>query len=169
MESPAKMIVHSPGGHFAKREQIHFQRTLPGFVLRIAPVKSRQKIKRDRTREFRRSPEAAFFVVETPRKLFVGGLKKLIVDLSCACRLGVLRFAKSFYDFGSLPCNFFVVLFPSGRDAFENFCKTGLAVSIFRRKISSADEGLQIGREPDTHRPTAAARRRLNEDHVNAI
>src|ERR1700736_2254124 len=62
-----------------------------------------------------------------------------------------------------------MVLFPSGRDAFENFCKTRLTVSILRRKISSADEGLQIGREPDTHRPTAAARRRLNEDHINAI
>src|ERR1700736_1786978 len=152
MESTAKMIVHSPGGHFAKREQIHFQRTLPGFVLRIARVKSRQKIKRDRTREFRRGAEAAFFVVETPRKLFVGGLKKLIVDLTSGFRLCVLRFAKGVDDLSALLGNFFVVLFPSGRDAFENFRKTGLAVSIYRRKISSAHKRFQIGREPDTHR-----------------
>src|SRR3981081_3962665 len=110
MKSAAKMIVHSAGRHFAKRDQVHFQRTLPRFALLIARVESRQKIERDWTRKFRRRAETAFFVVETPRKLFVGGLKKLIVDLGSDFRLCVLRFAKSFHNLGSLLCDFFVIL-----------------------------------------------------------
>src|SRR5438874_9440505 len=41
MESAAQMIVHSTRRHLAKREQIHFERTLSGFRLRIARIKSR--------------------------------------------------------------------------------------------------------------------------------
>src|SRR5205807_6586804 len=111
----------------------------------------------------------ALFVVERARKLFVGGLKKLLVDLSSASRLRVLRFAKRLHNLRSLLGNFFVVLFPSGGDPLENFFKSRLTVSIFRRKISSANKRLQIRREPDTHRPTTAAGRRLDKGHINAI
>ena len=62
-----------------------------------------------------------------------------------------------------------MVLLPSGGDSLQNFFKRGLPITIFRRKISSADERFQIGRKPDAHRPTAAAGGRLDECHVNAI
>src|SRR5438105_13045751 len=62
-----------------------------------------------------------------------------------------------------------MALLPRRRDSFQYLRKTGVAVSIYRRKISSADEWFQIGREPDTHRPTTAAGCRLDEGHVNAI
>src|SRR5205823_7604073 len=137
----------------------HFQRTLAGFVLRIARVESRQKIQRHRSWKLRCRAEPAFFVIETARKLFVGGLKKSLVDLSSASRLRVLRFAKRFHNLRSLLGNFFVVLFPSGGNPLENFSKSRLTVAIFRRKISSADKRFQIRRKPDTHRPTAAAGR----------
>ena len=62
-----------------------------------------------------------------------------------------------------------MALLPRRRDSFQHLRKTGLAISIYWRKISSADERFQIGREPDTHRPTTAAGCRLDEGHVNAI
>src|SRR5207245_8063056 len=152
----AEMIVHSTRSHFAQRDQIHFERVLPRFALGIARVKPRQKIQRDRARKFWGGAEAAFLVVERARQLFVGGLKKLIVDLSSGFRLCVLRFAKGLQEFGALVGNFCVVLFPSGRDSLQYFLKPRLAVSIYRRKISSANKRFQIRREPDTHRPTSA-------------
>src|SRR6266487_3810383 len=151
------MIVHSAGRHLAQRDQIHFEGVLAGFAFCIARIETRQEIERDRARKFWRSSEAAFLVIETPRKLLVGGLKKLVVDLSSGSRLRVLRLAKRLHDLRPLLGNFFVVLSPSGCDPFQNFPKTRLTVSIFRRKICSADKRLQIGREPDTHRPTTAA------------
>src|SRR5438270_10187352 len=117
----------------------------------IARVESREKIERDRPRKFRRGPKPAFFVVETPRKLFVGHLEKLIVDLGSAFRLRILRLPEGLHNLGSLLGDFFVVLLPGGRDPLENFRKTGLTVSIFRRKISASDKRFQIGRKPDTH------------------
>ena len=62
-----------------------------------------------------------------------------------------------------------MVLLPGSGDSFEHFREPRLAPAIFRRKISAADERLQVGREPHAHRPAAAAGRRLNESHVNAV
>ena len=62
-----------------------------------------------------------------------------------------------------------MVLFPRWRDSLQNFWKSRLTITILRRKICSADKWLQIRREPDTHRPAAAAGRRLHKSHVNAI
>src|SRR4051794_22332220 len=62
-----------------------------------------------------------------------------------------------------------MVLFPSRSDSLQNFSKRRLPVTIFGRKISSADKWLEIRREPNAHRPAATARRRLHESHVNAI
>src|SRR5207253_1851628 len=135
----------------------------------IARIKSREKIERDRTRKFRRGAKTAFFGVETPGKLFVGCLKNLIVDLSGGLWLCVLRFAKRIQNLRSLLGNFLVVLLPSRRNSIQYLGKTRLTESIFRRKISPADERFQIGREPDTHRPTAAAGCRLDKGHINAI
>src|SRR5712664_3901329 len=98
MKSAAEMIVHSASRHFAQRDQIHFKRVFPGVALGIARVKSRQKIERDRSRKFRGGGEAAFLLVERARKLFVGSLKKLIVDPGSGFGLRVLRFAKGLHN-----------------------------------------------------------------------
>src|ERR1700682_5276594 len=41
MKTAAELIVHSAGGHFAQRDEIHFESALSGFTLRIACVKAR--------------------------------------------------------------------------------------------------------------------------------
>src|ERR1700730_4770732 len=169
MKSATEMVVHSAGCHFPQRDQIHFQGMFPGFAFRIPPVSPSQKIERDWARKFRRRAEAAFFVVKTPRKLFVSDLKNLMVDLGSGFRLSALRFAKRFHNLRSLLGDFFVVLLPSRRNPFQYLRETRLTESILRRKISPSDKRFQIGREPDAHRPATAARRRLHKRHVNAI
>ncbi len=47
--------------------------------------------------------------------------------------------------------------------------KPGLPVAIFRREIRAAEKRLQLRREPYRHRPSAAAGRRLDECHVDAV
>ena len=59
--------------------------------------------------------------------------------------------------------------FPGLGDALQDFGEAGLPVAILRRKIGAAEERLQVGREPDAHRPAAAAGRRLHEGHVDAV
>ena len=60
-------------------------------------------------------------------------------------------------------------MFPSFRDALENRAKSRPPVSVIRGPISPAEKGLQLGRQEDRHRPTAAARRRLDVGHVRAV
>ena len=47
--------------------------------------------------------------------------------------------------------------------------KAGAAVAVLGREIGAAEERLQIGREPDRHRPAAAAGGGLHEGHVDAV
>src|SRR6266404_7493900 len=113
---------------------------LAGFTLWIACVKPREKIERDRPRKLRHATEAAFFLIKRASKLLVGFVENLIVDLGGCCGLRGLRFAQCRHNFRALIDNLFVVLLPSCGNAFQNFFETGLAVTVLRRKISSADK-----------------------------
>ena len=44
-----------------------------------------------------------------------------------------------------------------------------MPVARFRRKVSAAEERLQLRREPHRHGPAAAARGGLHERHVDAV
>ena len=69
-----------------------------------------------------------------------GFVENLAVDLGGGGGLRGLRFAQRRDDFRALIDNLFVVALPSRGDAFQNFFETGLAVTVLRRKISSADK-----------------------------
>ena len=72
-------------------------------------------------------------------------------------------------DLAALLGNLIVVLLPSRCNPLQDLCEAGLTVAVFRRKISAADEWLQIGRQPNAHGPAAAACRRLHKGHVNPV
>ena len=104
MEPAAEMIVHSARGHFAQREQVHFQRVL---CLRRSSDRAHgtreKKIQRDRPRKFRRAAEAAFVRIIAARDLLDRPLQITGVDL-LAARVGAagLRFAQRRDDLGPL-------------------------------------------------------------------
>src|SRR5712691_3463278 len=61
------------------------------------------------------------------------------------------------------------VVAPRLAQAFENHAKPRTAEAVVRRKIRAAEKRLAVRREPDRHRPTSAAGRRLHEQHVDAV
>src|ERR1700730_346590 len=81
MKSAADMIVHSAGGHFAQREEIHFKRVLTVLTLRIAGVEARQKIQCDRPRKFRCGAKPTFARIKTTIELAVSVFEDRDVDL----------------------------------------------------------------------------------------
>src|SRR5262249_3650693 len=117
MKSTADVIVDSARSHFSQRDEVHLQRVLPALAFGIARVKSGQKIERDGSRKFRRHAKPALARIKTAIELLVSVLKDIAVDLGSCVRLGGLRFAQRVDDFGSALHNFFVVLFPRGRDS----------------------------------------------------
>src|ERR1051326_2493592 len=51
----------------------------------------------------------------------------------------------------------------------EHLQETATPITIVRRKVSSAEKWLQLGREKYIERPAAGAGRRLNEGHVYLV
>src|SRR6266478_6416381 len=77
--------------------------------------------------------------------------------------------AERFDDLAALLHKSVVILLPGYCDPLQHFLERWLTVSVFGRKISPAQEGLQIGRQPNAHWPAAAARCGLNKRHVNTV
>src|SRR2546430_1332113 len=100
MKSAADMIVHSAGGHFAQREQIHFERVLTVLALRISSVKACDKIQRNRPRKFRGDAKAAFARIKAAIKLLVSVLENFdvheIAIHDCRGRLVFERFVRHY-------------------------------------------------------------------------
>ena len=113
MKPAAEMIVHSARGHFAQREQIHFERVPCVLAFGLARVKAREKIQRDGPRKFRCRAETAFARIKTAIELLIRFLENVFVDLCGRIGCGRLRFAQCFDDLRSAPGNFLMVLPPS--------------------------------------------------------
>ena len=82
MKSTTDVIVHSTRRHLSQCQQDHFQGVLPGVRIRIACVKARQKIKRDRAWKFWRATETALVRIECSRKLLVSRFQNGGIDSS---------------------------------------------------------------------------------------
>ena len=164
----AQMIVHSTRCHFAEREKIHLERMLAARRFGRARINAEEKIERHRSRKFWRATESAFVRIVAPRDLLIGRVESRRVERRCVATTR-FRLRQRGNDLRPLLRDLFVILFPSSRDPFEHFAERRLPVSILRRKIGSANERFQFWRQPNTHRPTAAAGRGLDEGHVNAI
>src|SRR5262249_49474183 len=61
------------------------------------------------------------------------------------------------------------VIAPGLGDSLEQSRKAGAPVTIFRRKVRSADERLELGREPHRHRPASTTRGGLHVSHIDTI
>src|SRR5438874_5629370 len=82
VKSTTDMIAHSAGRHLSQCQQSHFQGVLPGIRIRIARVKARQKIKRDRAGKFWGATETAFVCIKSLRELLVSRLQNDGIDFS---------------------------------------------------------------------------------------
>src|SRR5436190_11054370 len=168
MKPAPDMIAHSARSHFAQREQGHFEGVLTGLAFRIACVESHQEIERHWSRKFWGVTEAAFLWVVAAVNLLVSGIQDSCVDFPLrSCRR--LRFAQGRNNLATLFNNLVVILLPSRRDSFKHVFESRLTVPLLWWKISSSDKWLQVWCQPDTHRPSATARGRLDKGHVNAV
>src|SRR5438552_347371 len=134
------------------------------YITRVEPC---EEIERDRSRKFWRVTESAFFRVVAAIKLLVSGLQDPSVDFAFSGSR--LRFPQSLNYLAALLNNLVMFLFPGSRDSFEHLLEPGLTISVFWRKISSADKRFQIGHQPDAHWPAAPAGGCLDKRHVNPV
>src|SRR5438270_11852979 len=82
VKSTTDMIVYSTSRHLSQCQQDHFQSMLPGIRIRIARVEARQKIQRDRAREFWGTTETAFVRIKSSRKLPLSRLQNTAINFS---------------------------------------------------------------------------------------
>src|SRR5262249_3582387 len=75
MKSAADMVMHTPCGHFAQREQSHFQRVFAVITFGIARGKAREEVESHWARKFRGITEAAFLWVVAAVELLIGGIQ----------------------------------------------------------------------------------------------
>ena len=169
VKSAADVIVHSARRHFAQGEQIHLERVLAPRGLRFTRVHPSEEVERDRPRKFRRDTEAAFVCVVAARDLLICRFQRRRPQLHRRSPASRFRLSQRGDDLRPLLRDSVVVLLPRERDSLEDFRESGLAIAVRGREISATDKRLQLRREPDAHGPTAAAGRRLDEGHVNAI
>ncbi len=141
---------------------------LPRIRIRIARVEARQKIQRDRAREFWGTTETAFVRIKSSRKLLVSRLQNNGINFS-GRSLVFASFAQCINNGGSLACNFCAIIFPGFGNPLQNSLESGMTKSVFRGEIGSTDKRCELWSKPYAHRPAAAARCCLDESHVNAI
>ena len=55
------------------------------------------------------------------------------------------------------------------RDPFQDLLESRMTVALFGWEVGAADERLEIGRQPNAHRPAAMSGGGLDEGHVNSV
>ena len=145
MEPAAEMIVNSARRHFAQRVQVHRQRFVAfGRFIAIAGEDAEKKIQRRWSRKFWRITESAFtrivvraIVAQTPRR------ERPIRRPQFSLTRYFPHLVAPRLFLHPAPTIFAWFFFQARRDALQNFRKSRLTVTIFRRKICSADERLE--------------------------
>src|SRR5438874_12319487 len=168
VKSATDMIVYSTSRHLSQCQQDHFQSMLPGIRIRIARVEARQKIQRDRAREFWSTTETAFVRIKSSRKLLVSRLQNNGINFS-GRSLVFGSFAQCINSVRSLARNFSAIIFPGFGNPLQNSLESRMTKSVFRGEIGSTDKRCELWSKPYAHRPAATARCCLDESHVNAI
>ena len=136
----------------------------------MAGVDACEQVERDGLRELRSVSEAAVFRVEAAAELFVAGVEQ--GDAGHSFVVGGRRrreLSQPGQDLVGLLLDLGSVLPPRRSDLGQDRLQTGLAATVFGRKVGAAGEGLQFRGEKDRHGPTAAAGRRLDKGHVGGV
>ncbi len=124
-------------------------------------------------RELRRAAEPAEAPVEGAGEL-IGGVGEGVEAGDRAGAAGVVRVVRlergePIDDHARRGQHLGPLLPPDPRDLAQQIDEAGPSPAPARREVGAAVERLQVGRQPDAHRPAALPRRRLDERHVDAI
>src|SRR5262245_2041384 len=131
-------------------------------------VNVKEKIKRYRSRKFRRAAEASLLRVITARDLLVCAVDQLSINFSLA-RTARRRARQGGHDLIPALADFRVVFFPGVCDPAQHLEKARLPVAILRWKIGAANKWLECGGKPNVEWPAPATCRCLDKSHVDAI
>ena len=164
MEATAELIMHAAGRHFSQRVQRH----LKSLVALRARVVTKQEIENHGAGELGSIAKAAVRGIECTAEILEGGIQRSLVG--DAAGRGRIRNGLELRDDIPAGLNDFGALFAPGQDnAFQERREAGTAVTIIRREIGAAEEGLQIRCEKNRHGPPATAGGGLDVGHIYAV
>src|SRR5262249_6323436 len=156
-------IVHPALFHFAESLEDHLKRLFVSGRYVIA----HQKIVNAGTREFGSAAESSQARVEDAAETLKSAVENFRARILPAAfwraQAGIL--AKLLDDSRAGLLHACAVVAPGFGQPLEHRPKTGASIAVIRRKIGSAEKRLALRRQPYGHRPSPAARRRLNEQH----
>ncbi len=173
MEAAAEVIAHAALGHRAERRHHHVAPALAAGRLIAGHVPGTQQQEQlGWTRKLRRTTEPAEALVESPRE-FVGGARQRLEagDVERGALVGLTRLERRQAPDDDVRRGPYLgpILAPDAADLAQQIDEAGPPPAAGRREVGAAVERLQVGRQPDAHRPAALPRRRLHERHVDAI
>ena len=166
VESSCQEIANSAIGHAIQRvaDQLPFSRVQ---ALGIRYFQEKGEVARHR--ELGSAAETTPLLIELTDELFQTLIRDVPVQsispIASRRRQGTYRLGKTI----ALLDQFGPPRLPKLANSFEQRRETHSTIPVFRREVGSTVEGLQIGRQPNAHRPPSTAGRRLYEGHVNPI
>ena len=172
MEAAADLIAHAPAGH--RLQGSH--RDAAGVGVAAADRLPEQEEELGRPGELGRPAEAAVPRVEGRGELLHACRERIdpgYRGAGAACRGRGSRRRLQLPQPLQQRVGRLQQLAAAGRPAFgdlpQHVGKPGPPPARVGRKVGAAEERLQVGRQPDAHRPAAGAGGRLHERHVDAV
>ena len=164
VKTAAEVVVHAAFGHLAEGEGGHFER----FGVLREGVIAQEEVEDDGPGELGGGAEAAEFGIEGTAEVVEGGFEGVGVQ---DARIGAdFGGAGDFGDDGFAGSEDLVAFGEPGLiDLLEDGGKAGTAIAGVGGEIGAAEEGFQVGSEPDGHGPPAGPGGGLDEGHVDAV
>ena len=170
VKTTPEMIPHPARRHRPMGRNRHLQTLRPDFLRRRRchrhPV---EKEKIGRPGKLRSSPKAAPGLVERFPEVVKAGPELLRIER--ARRPGgmggvLLQGLRGMVPLGDHP---FPIVIPELSQLLQDAEKARSATAVVGRKVGAAENGLPIGGQPDTHRPSATSGGGLDIGHVDPV
>ena len=165
VEAAAHVVAHAAEGHGAQRLEDH----VAGLDVPGPRVLAQQEEQLGRPREPGRGAEPAVAGVEDLGVLADPGRQQAVVGRAPRSRPGPLGFAQPFDDAGGRGRQLAPRLAPALGDLGQDLHEPGPPPPGGGREVGAAVERLEVGGQPDAHRPPPRAGRGLHERHVHAV
>ena len=165
VKAPADLVAHSAVCHPVQRDRGHGEK----IVLAGVQVLPQQKRNGGARGKLGRPAETAPRRIEFPSELG-GRLREdgFVQRAGACCRRNDVDFQRTDHLIGTFD-DLVTPLAPRLGGGGQNLFERGHAEAVFRREIRSPEKRLQVRRQKDVQRPTAAAGHHLNGRHVNLV
>ena len=168
VKAAAEMVAHSSRGHFAQREESHCSGAV-GFVAIRARRETQEKIEHRGPGKFGSAAKAAMFFVKAAGETLESVHERRLIPAKFRTFGASACFGERLHYARCLSFDALAILAPQARNLAENVGESGPAIAVVGRKIGSAIEWTSFWGEPNAHRPSASACRRLHERHVKPV